>query len=786
MTVTEEDMPVYRFASCELHVRSREVVKNGELVSLQPKAFDLLLFLIENRNRAVNKDELLQALWPGVHVSETALTRCIMKARRAIDDDDAKESAIKTVHGHGYRFVVPLGNKKTQSEGASTHSQSGERRFLWPVMMAAALLLAVVALVVVYNTERSLADGGIRVAVMPVQNATGDPSLDWTTLGATSFVSHFLQQASDVEVVPTRFVMRMAGDDAPDPAGPLSLAPDLMEGLRRAGGASHIIVARFEKTDTLLSLRYSIWGPDGPSEPQVLVGEKPIVLARDLAQNTIRSLPDQGARRLDLRRVSDDDFINEAYARGRDKQLKGQAEEARDLFKVAAEHEPENFWIRYEYALSTRMMGELDEAENMLTDLVSEAEQGGDAEQIVSAHNAIGVLRWRRGNTTAAKQHYLKALDFIENPAASRQAGVVLTNLAIIAGDEGDLAQKRRYLGRALTVFSEAGFESPPGYVWNNFASLELSLGNLAEAERNLQLALDSFRLEGNQRSETFSLNELGRVRQRQARLDEAQDFFERSLRIADSINSRFSQLSSYLSLAEVNLDKGDFSVAEGHAQRALAIAQELDSRRLGATAVELLGRVNLKMEKPDVARDYFEQAKSRYETLDHQSGQHRQILNLARVELLLGGVETAAAVAQDALALADENDDKRLELEALELASETAAIGGNTVAAHSYLEQALERARAQSQMAVAARLAAQIGHLYLDRGDLPSASSYLGIIRGINPELVDTLKLEARYAYLDGRLEEARSLVAIAREKAGQSWSLEDEAIFVTLMSQK
>jgi len=86
----EEKSEVYRFNECELDADRREITMAGEPVTTQPKAFELLLYLVRNRSRAVDKDELQDALWPRSIVTETALTRCVMKARRAVGDDAGK------------------------------------------------------------------------------------------------------------------------------------------------------------------------------------------------------------------------------------------------------------------------------------------------------------------------------------------------------------------------------------------------------------------------------------------------------------------------------------------------------------------------------------------------------------------------------------------------------------------------------------------------------------------------------------------------------------------------
>lgn len=97
---------IYRFLDCELDVARRELRRGDELVALQPKVFELLVYLIERRERAVDKAEIQDAVWPGVVVTETSLTQAIRKARRAVGDDSETQAVIRTIHGHGYRFVA--------------------------------------------------------------------------------------------------------------------------------------------------------------------------------------------------------------------------------------------------------------------------------------------------------------------------------------------------------------------------------------------------------------------------------------------------------------------------------------------------------------------------------------------------------------------------------------------------------------------------------------------------------------------------------------------------------
>ena len=101
-------MPVFRFLEFEIITARREIVRDGESLPVEPKVYDLLLYLLEHSERAVSKDELQDAIWPNVIVTESALTRCIMKARRLVGDDSKHQRVIGTVQKGGYRFVAPV------------------------------------------------------------------------------------------------------------------------------------------------------------------------------------------------------------------------------------------------------------------------------------------------------------------------------------------------------------------------------------------------------------------------------------------------------------------------------------------------------------------------------------------------------------------------------------------------------------------------------------------------------------------------------------------------------
>ena len=96
--MTLRNSSVFLFDDIRVEPNTFRAFKAGQLVQLEPKALRLLLFLIENRDRLIEKEEILDAIWSGTHVTENALTREIGKLRKILGDDPKAPKYIQTVH----------------------------------------------------------------------------------------------------------------------------------------------------------------------------------------------------------------------------------------------------------------------------------------------------------------------------------------------------------------------------------------------------------------------------------------------------------------------------------------------------------------------------------------------------------------------------------------------------------------------------------------------------------------------------------------------------------------
>jgi len=99
---------IYRFDQFELDTEKVELRGDGGVIALEPQVFALLLFLVENRERVVSKDEIVEKIWDGRSVSDSAVSSRIKSARQALGDDGVSQRFIRTAHRVGFRFVADV------------------------------------------------------------------------------------------------------------------------------------------------------------------------------------------------------------------------------------------------------------------------------------------------------------------------------------------------------------------------------------------------------------------------------------------------------------------------------------------------------------------------------------------------------------------------------------------------------------------------------------------------------------------------------------------------------
>ena len=112
----EQNDQFYRFDVFTLDLARRRLLRDNRPVPLKPKAFDLLVALVESRGRVVTKEELLERVWPNQFVEEGNLTVHMSAVRKALGDRKGEARFVETIPGQGYSFLRRL-DEAGESDG---------------------------------------------------------------------------------------------------------------------------------------------------------------------------------------------------------------------------------------------------------------------------------------------------------------------------------------------------------------------------------------------------------------------------------------------------------------------------------------------------------------------------------------------------------------------------------------------------------------------------------------------------------------------------------------------
>jgi TolB-like protein/DNA-binding winged helix-turn-helix (wHTH) protein/Tfp pilus assembly protein PilF len=204
----------YEFGPFVLEAANRRLRRGGEPVPLAPKVLETLLVLIENRERVVTKDELLKQLWGEASVEEGGLTRNISILRKTLGEKPDDHQYVVTVPARGYQFVAEI--REVRADGAMAAPLPGRgselsgrlsvRRRLMRVGLTGLTLLGIVT----YGLRpvRTTSPEITSVAVIPLDNLSGDPAQEYFADGMTEALIANLARIRALRVVSRTSVMR--------------------------------------------------------------------------------------------------------------------------------------------------------------------------------------------------------------------------------------------------------------------------------------------------------------------------------------------------------------------------------------------------------------------------------------------------------------------------------------------------------------------------------------------------------------------------------------------------
>lgn len=187
----------YHFGPFTLKPGQRALLRNSAPVALRPRAFDILLVLVENSGQPVPKRELLERGWLGEIVEENNLEQCISVLRKSLGERAKENRYIATVPGRGYQFVAPVSTVTTAA--ASPAGSTGRAALLVPIGA-----LAVMALALACTGDKPVhgpSPGARVVTVIPFRNDSRQPDMAWLGTGLAEVLRSQIPSAPNLRVL---------------------------------------------------------------------------------------------------------------------------------------------------------------------------------------------------------------------------------------------------------------------------------------------------------------------------------------------------------------------------------------------------------------------------------------------------------------------------------------------------------------------------------------------------------------------------------------------------------
>jgi DNA-binding winged helix-turn-helix (wHTH) protein len=244
---------LYEFGPFRLDAKERLLLRDGEAVPLEPKVFDTLILLIRNSGHLLEKDELINKVWPDAVIEEGSLTRNISTLRRVLGDGENGLRYIETVPTRGYRFVATVrdledespdsveraanGKATATSGGAQTPIESSAeptvhtaeviagrpplaeypvaniKRYKGAAVVMAVAIVFAIAIVSYIRSSRSSQPPIVSVAILPFAHEGNDPNMEYFSDGISESLINNLSQLPQLKVIARSSAFKYKGKE---------------------------------------------------------------------------------------------------------------------------------------------------------------------------------------------------------------------------------------------------------------------------------------------------------------------------------------------------------------------------------------------------------------------------------------------------------------------------------------------------------------------------------------------------------------------------------------------
>jgi DNA-binding winged helix-turn-helix (wHTH) protein/tetratricopeptide (TPR) repeat protein len=504
----------YRFGDYRLDIAARELWRADEQVAIAAKAFECLAYLLQHRDRAVGRDELIAAVWGRVDAGDTLLTQTIWRARRAIGDGNDGQNNLRTVPRFGYRWTAPVhiedavsGNfpasagfvvAAEETTPATTHeppqtleSPSPARRPRNPrrshFVLAGVAALFAAFLLGMFHLRRQATPADVAtnasslIVVLPV--SVTDPSTEtaWLRFGAMDYVASRLRDAR-LSVMPSERVVGLAAS-AVDAASPNA---DARARLAQMTGAGYLLVPRAMRIDRQWRFALDAYH-DGHAQTYQAEASSPLQAADAVAARFLEAMGQVTANS-----AAPPGELDELAQHIDASSLAGDLPGARRWLDSATPAQGADPRIELRHGRVAFRGGRLEEAEVAFNAMLKEGVDVTPSQRAL-AQMGLGGIAVRRHRYSDAEAFYSAALGTLGDHADASLLGRAYNERAIVNAGLGHLDLAVADMSRARSELERSGDPVGGAYSDINMALVAAQRGRYTEAFGMFDNAIATF-----------------------------------------------------------------------------------------------------------------------------------------------------------------------------------------------------------------------------------------------------------------------------------------------------
>ena len=553
-----------RFAKFALNPSTREFTFAGENRSIPDKIFDFLILLLEKPGTAIDKNKILDRLWPDQFVTEASLSRLVSDTRQLLAQDDATTEFIHTIRGKGFRFNPAIGVNLADSKTTAHKTTPVRATKLFVAGIATTLLVAAVVVIffIQANRSKNYYSEGNTVLILPVNVLTGDDQDAWVEYGVMALLTRQLQTYDGLTVMDVNSVI----SNLQSIGYQHSLNnQDKFTTVCKALGCDVLLLSELVVQDGMPTLQYSLYKEQVRSPTYKFINSNILKAAQMLTEHALSELLPSSSERLELKHLySDNASANQYFAIGVSSLYHGDYPAAQQNLSLALERTPNFFWAKAYLADANYRIGNYSDSNKLLTELTT---LGLEPRSALFLGNLRSNLQYAEGDLEASLSTSESLVPIAESLGDYEFQGNLLMNTGTSYSALGDTDNAKAYLQNAISVYSDHHFKLREGQARMNLGNaFMLSENYSTSAMENYESASAIFRQSNASGYLAYALTALGGLKVVEGKFSEAKDLFLETADIYKTIDDQEGVLIIESELSNLAMRQGDMASAEQHA----------------------------------------------------------------------------------------------------------------------------------------------------------------------------------------------------------------------------